>query len=229
MAECYLPKISTDLTDNLSGRDLIEPDRFPFISAPTDWSTYPETDTPRTLCSKTEINNTPHSTTYIGTADGILGLYLDQIGQYSLLSLSDELKLFKQVDSYYQQIDDYRSSSQISPNLADLFSALISPLQQQINQIKEQIISANLRLAVYIAKRYQGRGLDLSDLIQEANLGLIKSVDKFDWQRGVRFSAYASWWIQQAIGLGLTNMGRTVRLTAHVDNDLQKLNKTKPI
>jgi len=228
MVECdFFPNFS-DLTDDLPVDDLIKPNEIPFLSAPTDQSAYAQADTSRTYCcSETEFNNAQYSTTHIGTTDGVLSLYLDQIGKHSLLSFSEELKLFKQIDNNRQQIEDYRTSSQIGLDLTNLFSALTALLQNQIDQTKERIISANLRLAVYIAKRYQGRGLDLPDLIQEANLGLIKAVEKFDWQRGVRFSAYASWWIQQSIGLGLTNMGRTVRLPAHVINDLRKINKAK--
>ena len=228
MLETYSPQISIDSADNWSLNDLTETNDFPFLSAPTDLSIYAEISAlPVSPPEATTDEKLPYKKTYIGTANGTLDLYLDQIGQYSLLSFSDELRLFKQIDSYFEQIDDHRKSCEKDLDLSDLFCSLISPLQKRIDQIKEQIISSNLRLAVYIAKRYQDRGLDLPDLIQEANLGLIKAVDKFDWRRGVRFSAYASWWIQQAIGLGVAKMGRTVRLPVHVIRDLQKINKTK--
>ena len=91
---------------------------------------------------------------------------------------------------------------------------------------REQIIKANTRLVISIAKRYLGRGLPFLDLIQEGNLGLMKAVEKFDYRRGFRFSTYATWWIRQTVTRAVADQGRTIRLPVHMSDRIRELYKT---
>jgi len=124
-------------------------------------------------------------------ADDPVRQYLKEIGNYPLLSLSDEIELAKKIES------------------GDV-------------QAKRTLAEANLRLVVSIAKRYVGRGLSFLDLIQEGNLGLIKAVDKFDYNKGYKFSTYATWWIRQAITRSIADQSRTIRIPVHMSEVINK-------
>ena len=154
-------------------------------------------------------------------ADGV-GKYLEEVSTHDLLTAEDEVTLARAIERgrrAQQRIDTEHKLS--AAERASLFREV-----HEADEAKMQFIRSNLRLVVSIAKRYSGRGLDLLDLIQEGNLGLIRAVEKFDWRKGFKFSTYATWWIRQAITRGLGNQARTIRLPVHMVDVVRTVQET---
>ncbi|NNC76238.1 MAG: sigma-70 family RNA polymerase sigma factor [Acidimicrobiia bacterium] len=145
-------------------------------------------------------------------SDGV-GLYLEEVASHTLLTAEDEVTLARLMEAGRE------AAVLLAVPDAKLTASKKVQLRRDVraaDDAKAQFIRCNLRLVISIAKRYAGRGLDLLDLIQEGNLGLIRAVEKFDWRKGFKFSTYATWWIRQAITRGLGNHGRTIRLPVHM-------------
>jgi RNA polymerase sigma factor (sigma-70 family) len=153
-----------------------------------------------------------------------VGMYLEEVSSHDLLTAEDEVRLARTIERGRKaQVGlDAEGTELTAADRADLFR-----LVHQADEAKAEFIRSNLRLVISIAKRYTGRGLDLLDLIQEGNLGLIRAVEKFDWRKGFKFSTYATWWIRQAITRGLGNSGRTIRLPVHMIDVVRTVQETE--
>ena len=155
--------------------------------------------------------------------EDLVRLYLTDIGQYSLLTKDDEVRLAKQIESGKAAIAELDTAG-------DLTAAKKRDLRRAAREgedAERAFVQSNLRLVVSIAKRYSGRGMQLLDLIQEGNLGLMHAVEKFDWRKGFKFSTYATWWIRQAITRGIANTGRTIRIPVHAGDTMTRVQRTR--
>ena len=128
--------------------------------------------------------------------DNSIKIYMREMGQFSMLSADEEIKLANRIAEGDQSA-------------------------------KNELIEANLRLVVSLARHYQGCGLSYQDLIQEGNIGLIKAAEKFDVSKGFRFSTYASWWIKQALSRAIADQSRTIRIPVHMTENINKFKKTE--
>ena len=147
--------------------------------------------------------------------------YLGELGSYPLLTAEQEVELAKAIELGQQAREELEGQ--------EVPRARQTVLERDIEAAevaRRTFIQSNLRLVVSIAKRYQGTGMTLLDLIQEGNLGLMRAVEKFDHRKGFKFSTYATWWIRQAIGRGIADKGRTIRLPSHLVDTMAVVSKT---
>jgi len=155
--------------------------------------------------------------------EDLLGLYFRDIRRYPLLSKDDEIRLA-------QLAAAGRDASAALATGGEVGLARARELRRAVRtgeQATETFTNGNLRLVVSIAKKYQGSGLPLLDMVQEGNLGLIHALEKFDWRKGFKFSTYATWWIRQAIVRGIADGSRTIRLPPPVRELLNQIGQSR--
>jgi RNA polymerase primary sigma factor len=154
-----------------------------------------------------------------------LSAYLGEIGRHQLLTPEQELTLGRKVQAMAALRERCREAG--GEGVACEYSAVERRTLRLGERAKSQMITANLRLVVNLAKRYQNKGLDLLDLIQEGTLGLTRAVEKYDPTRGHRFSTYAYWWIRQGLNRALSTQSRTIRIPVNVNEKLTRLRAAK--
>ena len=150
-------------------------------------------------------------------------MYLKEIGKVDLLTASEEVDLAMKIEAGLKATDELEAAEEAGIELSRRDKRRLSRVEQIGLDAKDQLITANLRLVVSIAKRYVGRGMLFLDLIQEGNLGLIRAVEKFDYTKGFKFSTYATWWIRQAITRAIADQARTIRIPVHMVETINKL------
>jgi RNA polymerase primary sigma factor len=156
-----------------------------------------------------------------GSRDEV-GSFLDSAGRMPLLSADEEIALAKDMEAGRDASDRLASGRIRSERTAERLREAVRAGERS----RRRFILANLRLVISIAKRYQGNGLALLDLIQEGTIGLMRAVDLFDWRRGFKFSTYATWWIRQAVSRAVADRGKAIRLPVHVAEKVRKVRAT---
>ena len=150
-------------------------------------------------------------------------MYLKEIGKVPLLTAAEEIDLAMKIEAGVAATEEREKAERDGIELERREKRRLGRIEQVGLDAKQQLIEANLRLVVSIAKRYVGRGMLFLDLIQEGNLGLIRAVEKFDYTKGFKFSTYATWWIRQAITRAIADQARTIRIPVHMVETINKL------
>jgi RNA polymerase primary sigma factor len=223
-----------DAEVELNGADLVPPDEppaaatftvpFPAPAPTAPVATYlPAPPTPpaaaRTPRRAPELDESGRADTGRGGSADPVRTYLKEIGKVNLLTGAQEVSLAKRIEAGLSAVAKIAELEDKYGPGVPIPEHECQPLERLVAdgfQAKKQLIEANLRLVVSIAKRYMGRGLLFLDLIQEGNLGLIRAVEKFDYTKGFKFSTYATWWIRQAITRAIADQARTIRIPVHM-------------
>ena len=175
----------------------------------------------RTSRSRSRTRGVDASTVML-TGDPVR-MYLKEIGKVDLLTAADEVDLAMKIEAGLEASNKLEAAENGEIELTRAEMRRLTRVENVGLEAKQALISANLRLVVSIAKRYVGRGMLFLDLIQEGNLGLIRAVEKFDYEKGFKFSTYATWWIRQAITRAIADQARTIRIPVHMVETINKL------
>lgn len=170
---------------------------------------------------ETEVDDSPPaSSSPQETAPSAYSLqqYMREVNGVPLLSHQETMELFRRLQTSIQALQDLEQREVRDPEQTRL-------LEREAGEIKQLLITSNLRLVVFLANRYQGRGLSIQDLVQEGNIGLIRAVEKFDYRLGYRFSTYATWWIRQAMLRAIQQHGKLIRIPTHMVEKYQQYSR----
>ena len=170
-------------------------------------------------------NNTVMRTDQVAEERDLVGVYLHEISRTPLLDAATEVDLSKAIEAglYAEHLLDSGRAPPTASSREELERLVVEG-----ERAKDLFIRANLRLVVSIARRYVRSGMPMLDLIQEGNTGLVRAVEKFDYERGYKFSTYATWWIRQAISRAIAQQERTVRLPVHLVEDVNRMRNVDP-
>jgi RNA polymerase primary sigma factor len=155
-------------------------------------------------------------------SDDVVGLYLKEAGRVPLLTAEEEVMLAKRMERAIGAQQELEDNGQDMP-LDDVYT--LKDLISDGELAQEHLVRANARLVISVAKKYIGRGVPFLDLIQEGNIGLIRATNKFEYQRGHKFSTYATWWIRQAVSRAVADQGRTIRVPVHMGDQLNRMRR----
>ncbi len=196
-------------------------------------STVPDFEEPAIdeLMDEDEDEDTPEDILNSGQyfddiSDDSVRLHLREIGKIPLLTGDEELELAQKVVANREELDEVQTSLK-QDDLTPSERRKLEARAARLSRPKDKMAEANMRLVVSIAKRYSGRGLDFLDLIQEGHTGLLRAVEKFDPDKGFKFSTYATWWIRQAITRAIADQARTIRIPVHMVETINKLLRTQ--
>ena len=159
--------------------------------------------------------------------DDVVGLYLKEAGRVPLLTADEEVALAKRMEAAEWAREKIKASDDGEAELLWSEEQSLREVVQDGERAQEHLIRANARLVISVAKKYIGRGVPFLDLIQEGNIGLIRATNKFEYQRGHKFSTYATWWIRQAVSRAVADQGRTIRVPVHMGDQLNRMRRVQ--
>ena len=212
-------KPESNINEDGEEQDLLEGIPEEELKAASDVS-LPKVRTKKTRSSVRKRNEAANVTMLTGDP---VRMYLKEIGKVPLLSAAEEIDLAMKIEAGVAAAAELDKAEEEGRELERRERRRLGRVEQVGIDAKQQLIEANLRLVVSIAKRYVGRGMLFLDLIQEGNLGLIRAVEKFDYTKGFKFSTYATWWIRQAITRAIADQARTIRIPVHMVETINKL------